>query len=172
MNKTNLKSKLFPRIGMRAIKTGLSVFLCCVIDFYRGVVPLQSAIAAILCIQSDSKNSVRVAITRATGTLLGGTIGVLVLELFSRLNIPSLSIPFYAILSVLLLLIIYIPVNLGWPDAVPLTCIVYMTIALSNPGEISSALFALNRVVDTLLGILIALPINAIFPNRQETKNT
>lgn len=73
------KEKKRFRIGLRTIKTVIAVFVCCLIDFFRGVVPMQSTIAAILCIKADKKDTIQTALTRVIGTLLGGATGVLAL---------------------------------------------------------------------------------------------
>ena len=58
----------FPKIGMRIVKTAIAVFICFVIDMFRTTsMPFYSAIAAILCMQPDVKDSWRVAATRTIG---------------------------------------------------------------------------------------------------------
>ncbi len=167
---SNKEKKKF-RIGLRSIKTVVAVFVCCLIDFFRGVVPIQSTIAAIICIKADKKDTIQTAVTRAIGTILGGATGVLVLLFFLKVGIPYYSLLFYFILCILLIPVIYIPVRLGWPDATALTCIVYLVVAMGYNGELTPIQMAVERTVDTLLGIIVAVPINAILPNRSEDKD-
>lgn len=156
------------RIGLRTIKTVIAVFLCCLIGFFRGIVPIQSSIAAILCIKADKKDTIQTAVTRIIGTILGGATGVLTLLFFLNVGILYNSLLFYFILCILLIPVIYIPVRLGWPDATALTCIVYVVVAMGYTGELSPIQMAVERTVDTLLGIIIAVPLNALLPNRYE----
>lgn len=167
---SNKEKKKF-RIGLRSIKTVVAVFVCCLIDFFRGVVPIQSTIAAIICIKADKKDTIQTAVTRAIGTILGGATGVLVLLFFLKVGIPYYSLLFYFVLCILLVPVIYIPVRLGWPDATALTCIVYLVVAMGYNGELTPIQMAVERTVDTLLGIIVAVPINAILPNRSEDKD-
>lgn len=160
------KEKKRFRIGLRTIKTVIAVFVCCLIDFFRGVVPMQSTIAAILCIKADKKDTIQTALTRVIGTILGGATGVLALYFFLNVGIPYYSLLFYFILCILLIPIIYIPVKLGWPDATALTCIVYVVVAMGYTGELTPVQMAFERTVDTLLGIIVAVPLNALLPHR------
>lgn len=47
-------------IGMRVIKTVISVYVCFLISFVRNGIPFYSAIAAMFCMQSDYANSLKV----------------------------------------------------------------------------------------------------------------
>jgi len=154
------------RIGLRTIKTVIAVFICCVIDYFLGVVPIQSTIAALLCIKADKKETMETAVTRIVGTLLGGAAGVLVLFFFLRVGIKYYSLLFYLILCILIIPIIYIPVKLGWPDATALTCITYLVVVMGYTGEITPLQMAIGRTLDTLLGVIVAVPLNVIFPYR------
>lgn len=156
------------RIGLRSIKTVIAVLICCLIDFIRGVVPIQSTIAAIICIKADKKETIQTALTRSIGTILGGATGVLALLFFLKVGIPYYSLLFYFILCILLIPVIYIPVKLGWPDATALTCIVYLVVAMGYTGELTPLRMAVERTVDTLLGIIVAVPLNVILPNHSK----
>lgn len=162
------KDKKQFRIGLRSIKTVLAVLICCLIDFIRGVVPMQSTIAAIICIKADKKETIETAVTRSIGTILGGVIGVLSLLFFIKVGIPYYSLLFYFILCILLIPVIYIPVKLGWPEATALTCIVYLVVVMGYTGELTPIRMAVERTVDTLLGIIVAVPLNIILPNRSK----
>lgn len=68
------------KVGLRTIKTVLSVFLCFLIDSLRASsVPFYAVIASILCIQPDMENSLSVAKNRELSTIIGGILGMLFL---------------------------------------------------------------------------------------------
>jgi len=161
----NKEKKRF-KIGLRSIKTVVAVFICCVIDYFLGVVPIQSTIAALLCIKADRKETMQTAVTRIIGTLLGGAAGVLVLFFFLNSGIKYYSLLFYFILCILMIPIIYIPVKLGLPDATALTCITYLVVVMGYTGEITPFQMAIERTLDTLLGVVVAVPLNIILPYR------
>ena len=65
---------------MRMVKTAMAVFLCFVIDAFRGGgIPFYSAIAAVLCLQPSWQSSTQKARERTVATFLGGLAGMLVL---------------------------------------------------------------------------------------------
>lgn len=168
MNQIIFKQSFLKRlkIGMRIIKTVVAVFICCIIDYFRGVPPFQSTIAAIICIQPDTENSVNMAASRILATLLGSVTATLLLLILSRTNIVMPSISFYLILSLLLIPLISITVKMGWPSATALTCIIFLSITLGYDENSNIFMEAVNSLIDTLVGILVALPINALLPNR------
>ena len=141
---SNKEKKKF-RIGLRSIKTVIAVFICCIIGYLRGVIPVQSTIAAILCIKADKKETMETAVTRIVGTLLGGATGVLALIFFLKVGIPYYSLLFYLILCILLIPVIYIPVKLGWPDATALTCVVYLVVVMGTPAKSHPYKWLLNE---------------------------
>ena len=76
------------KVGLRTIKTVLSVFLCFLIDSLRASsVPFYAVIASILCIQPDMENSLSVAKNRELSTIIGGILGMLFL-LMERIFLP------------------------------------------------------------------------------------
>lgn len=162
----------FLHIGMRSVKTVVAVFICCVIDFYRGAAPVQSTIAAVLCIQPDAHNSIKTAVIRVIGTLMGGLAAALMLAVFRQLGRPVHDLLFYLILSLLLFILISISVRTGFPETTALTCIIYLVIALSYTGEVSPLRTALGRVGDTLVGIVVAVPVNLILPTNHGPDST
>lgn len=62
-----------PKIGLRIIKSSVAVALCFLVYFLRGQqgTPFYSAIAAVLCMQPDTSNSLKVGWNRTVGTLIG-----------------------------------------------------------------------------------------------------
>ena len=67
-----------PKIGLRMIKTSIAVFLCFLIYVLRneqGIV-FYSCIAAVLCVQQDSRDTLRVGKNRMEGTIIGGVSGM------------------------------------------------------------------------------------------------
>lgn len=150
-----------PKIGLRMIKSAVAVFLCLLIGQLRGgSVPFYSAIAAILCMQPYVKNSVRVALNRTIGTLIGGFAGMLIL-LADRQFIPD-SMPVLSILliSAAIVPLIYVTVVCKKTTASYITCVVFLSITVSHAADGNPYLFALNRILDTLIGIFISLGVN------------
>lgn len=158
-SKKNRKIKL---PGMRVIKTVIAVYICFLLSFIRKTKPFYSVIAAILCMQNDSKNGWKVGKNRMIGTLIGGIYGLIAIILIKYLNIELFSYVHYLILSLFLIPIIYSNVYLKVPNSTYISCVVFMSIAVSHGGDKAPMFFALNRVVDTLIGIIVSIIINKV----------
>ncbi len=75
----------------------------------------------------------------------------------------------YLVISIMVIILMYITVLLKKPSCAYLTCVVFMSIVISHVADANIYVFALNRILDTLIGIFIAIVINAIhIPHRKE----
>lgn len=163
-----------PKIGMRMIKTAVAVFLCFLIDLLRNHqgVPFYSAIAAILCMQPFVSNSVKVALNRGVGTLIGGLAGMLLL-LAERAWLPKgMPVLQYFIVSLCVVVLIYLTVVLKKTSASYITCVVFLSVTISHGADVNPYLFAVNRMIDTLLGIAVSLAVNAARLPRKKDHTT
>lgn len=151
-----------PRIGMRIVKSSIAVFLCFAVYLIRGQgMPFYSAIAAVLCMQPYVSGSVKVALNRTIGTLIGGLFGMLVLQFeqaFIPRDLPALQ---YLLVSAAIIPLIYITLLAKKPAASYITCVVFMSITVSHGADVNPYLFAVNRMIDTLIGIFVSLGVNA-----------
>lgn len=159
-----------PKVGMRIIKSAVAVFLCFVIYLLRGQhgTPFYSAIAAVLCMQPYVSGSVKVALNRTIGTLVGGAAGMLILLVEQNAIPPNWPLLRYLLISVMIVVLIYITVLVKKPTASYITCVVFMSITVSHAMDVNPYLFALDRVIDTLIGIFVSLGVNAFrLPRRR-----
>lgn len=153
-----------PKIGKRILKSSLAVFLCFIIYMMRGEqgIVFYSCIAGVLCVQQTTSNTIRVARNRVEGTLIGGCMGMLVL-FFEKTYIPHDFILLqYLLISFMIIPIIYITIVLKKTTASYISCVVFMSITVSHAMDVNSFLFGIDRIVDTLIGIFVALFINGI----------
>jgi Cof subfamily protein (haloacid dehalogenase superfamily) len=158
-----------PKIGMRIIKSSVAVFLCFAIYLLRGDgIPFYSAIAAVLCMQPYVSNSRKVAFNRTIGTFIGGIFGMVVMLIekqFIPLETPILK---YLLISIVIIPVIYSTVLVKKPTAAYIGCVVFMSITVSHGLDANPYLFALNRIIDTLIGIFVSLGVNAFHLPRQK----
>ena len=159
-----------PKIGMRLIKTAIAVFLCFLVDFFRdGGTPFYSALAAMLCMQPELDASFKIGKERIIATIIGGIMGMAMLA-FERYAIPIEPVLVrYGVISIMVIFLMYLTVLFKKPGCAYLTCVVFMSIVISHVADANIYIFALNRILDTLIGIFIAILINAIhIPHRKE----
>lgn len=165
------KKRRLPPIGMRIIKSAVAVFLCFGVYLLRGQgMPFYSAIAAVLCMQPYVSNSIQVALNRTVGTLIGGVFGMVVL-LFEQSCLPrDLPVLQYAVISLVIIPLIYVTLLVKKSTASYITCVVFMSITVSHGADVNPYLFAVDRMVDTLIGIAVSLGVNAFHLPRRRDK--
>lgn len=139
------------KIGMRNIKTAIAVFLCVITsNILKLEYTFYAAIAAIITMQNSTISSFKVGKDRMMGTLAGASIGL----------VFALIQPNNAILCGLgVILLIYICNLLNLNSSIPIAGIVFMAIMVNLNGK-SPILYSVNRIIDTFIGISVALLVN------------
>lgn len=151
------------KIGGRIYKTVFAVFVCFLIDTIRNTgVPFYAAIAAILCIQRNQSDSFQQAKNREFATIIGGIWGMIYLLFERHIFHISIEILRYAVLSLLLIPIIQFSLWIRQEKGTFLMCVVFLCITVTHENDISPILFAIDRIVDTSIGIIVALVVNML----------
>lgn len=158
------------RIGMRIWKTVIAVFICAVLGMLLDIHPFYSMIAAVLCMQSNTNLSIKKGTDRLLGTLIGGIAAVLVLILIDFTPLKPFSIVYYVIISLSVVPLIYINVILKHEASSYITCVVFFSIVLAHFESENHYMFALQRMLETAAGIIIAVAVNKIILNNDNKK--
>lgn len=181
--------KKLPLPGMRNIKTAVSVLLCLVVyvlfpllaeitnefdgKFFELLTfivnrqdPMFACIAAVVVMQSTVADSVSSGKSRIYGTALGAAAGLLFLLINLSVPVHLLNILLIAIGVVFL---IYVCNLLKLQNAVSISVITFLVILISI-GQKSPILYAVNRLLDTGIGIVISIFVNRYlnFPFKKE----
>lgn len=152
-----------PHIGMRTVKTAIAVFASLFAAYLRGesATPLYIAFTAILCIQPTMENSKKTGFNRVAGTLIGGAWGSVIM--FANMYMPNdiHILIHYFFTSVAIIPVIYTVLVLKKPEIIPITCTVYLCITVSKTPVTAPVIFVLNRLFDTITGIVLAMGVNS-----------
>lgn len=157
---TKKQDKKMKFLGMRVIKTIIAVYICFLISLVTKTSPFYSAIAAILCMQNSPEDSYEVGKNRMIGTLIGGLYGFIAVVLVDFFNIELFSHAHYLILGLFLIPLIYTNVLWESKDSTYISCVVFLSITVSHGGDASPLMFALGRVFNTLIGIVVSIVVN------------
>lgn len=145
------------KIGLRNIKTALAVSLCILLfQLMDRPYPFYACIAAVICMQRSVVHSFRVGRDRIIGTVLGGLVG---------LGIYLVLGPSWYATGLGIVLVIYFCNQFGKQASVSIACIVLIAI-MTNLKEVTAVAYAANRVLDTLIGIVVAIAINRLIPGK------
>ena len=150
-------SKL-PPMGMRTIKTAVAVMLCMLIfKIPHTGDPFYAAITAVICMKPTVKSSLQVGWQRIVGTFAGGLVGLGAMLLFEQIGY-SLD---FLIIPLFLMVVIYICVLLKLTDSITMACILVLSVTIMHkPEGMHSYIYVLNRIIETGIGIGIAVAIN------------
>lgn len=157
------------RIGLRAIKSSLAVFVVLLIFFLldRDNV-FYATIAAVVCMQTSYQKTVRSGVNRLVGTVVGGVLGFLILQLCLGVE-AFYHWAYLLIIPFALLPAIYICVVTEHKEAVTICCVVLLSIVTDFSTDISNAvLYVSQRVIDTGIGIVVATLIDRLIQPRRD----
>ena len=160
---TKQKKFQWPRIGMRNIKTAIAATLCALVYYFFDRSPAFACIGAIFGMGSDYEMSKLHGGNRFFGTLVGGFIGMALFAVYAEL-FPDGSnrwvlIPLTFIGVVLLIL----ACQRIWVGGIQPGGVVLCIILFNTPVETYIS-YALNRILDTGIGVLAAFFVNAMLP--------
>lgn len=157
-----MKKPKLPHVGMRILKSALCVFLCLFFSWLRGSgeVPYDAMIAALLCVQPYFGESKNVALQRVLGTLIGIVYALGAVYLGSQISFLRQQIYFYAFVSVGVILVLYTTILIDKKGVSFLSCVVFLSVALTYIEGENPVLFALNQAAETFAGIMIGIVVN------------
>ncbi len=154
-------------IGMRITKTGIAVFLCILISKFASAEPFYAVIAAVICMKKTSADSRHTGVERVLGTVFGGAFGMGLLYFFKFLHLEIYGTRYDVSVSLALMLLIKVLTLLKREDAVSIACVVYLSIMLIPMGSQTIVDYAVGRIAETLLGVVVAVGINHLLPNHR-----
>ena len=157
-------------IGMRNLKTAFATTLCALLYFLIDRNPAFACIGVIFGIGSDMEMSKLNGGNRFFGTLIGGVIGMILFHIYLQFYPQG---GYHLLLSLLLfigvILHILTCVVFKWPGGVQPGGVMLCILLFSTPAE-TYITYSTNRIIDTGVGVLIALAINYLFPRDRVLK--
>lgn len=159
------KRKL-PHIGMRNLKTATAAALCAFVYVWLGRNPAFACIGVIFGMGSDMENSVQNGGNRLFGTLIGGLLSIVLFRIY-LIFYPhgGHTMALVALLFVGVILVILLCQRF-WVGGVQPGGVVLCIVLFSTPVE-TYVSYALNRIFDTAVGVIVALAFNALFPRER-----
>jgi uncharacterized membrane protein YgaE (UPF0421/DUF939 family) len=156
-------------IGMRTVKTALSILVCLLVFAlakYLGIADDFDAFlaltAAVISMQDSVKGSIQIGFNRLHGIVLGTLLGVGVL--YIDLAVSNLIVH-VALLTVGTILIIAVCNLLDTNKAIVMGCVVFFMIALQATQGVDPWVLGVHRFLDTMVGVVIAIAINHLIRN-------
>lgn len=164
-----------PKVGMRTMKTAVAVVLSYLVFIPLGLLfpaqysgasaaPFYACVAAVICMQSSVGRSVHQGIARLIGTAIGGALGLLILTMDTLLSNPALLA---LMLGAGTVAAIWLCNLVKRPAACSISVVVLCVILFNHTGP-DRYFYAINRMVETAVGVLLAVAVNCALPDRRE----
>lgn len=175
INMKALKRLEIPPLGMRIIKSAIAVGLCYIVAMFRegnGIV-FYSQLAALWCMQHYVKNSLNSAKQRTVGTIIGALYALVVILVGNELHISpeEHSIIYSIVVTLMIIVVIYTTVFINKRQASYFSCVVFLSIVVNHLADQNPYLFVWNRFLDTMIGIIIGLGVNAFHLPKEKNKD-
>lgn len=150
------------RIGKRTAKTGLSVFICIILSFlFNRETYVISALTAIFTLREDIRSTIMFGRHRVGGNVVGAISSLLIISIFDLFGkTPLIQLLF---IPLVIMLLIALLAALGFEEGTVGACATLLTILFMIP-ESHSYVYAWNRVIDSFIGMFVALGVNYVFP--------
>jgi uncharacterized membrane protein YgaE (UPF0421/DUF939 family) len=157
-------------IGMRNIKTAFAATLCALIYFLIDRNPTFACIGAVFGMGGDLGQSKLSGGNRLFGTIIGGLIGMGLFRIYIMFHPEGGFRPLMMLLLFIgVVIMILISTMVKWPGAIQPGGVMLCIILFNTPVDTYVA-YSLNRILDTAIGVIIALIINALLPQERWMK--
>ncbi|MGH1839800.1 aromatic acid exporter family protein [Enterococcus gallinarum] len=156
------------RLGMRTIKTAIAVMLCILLfRFLNRGQPLIAALSAVFSLRQDLTTTLSFGKSRVLGNSIGGATAII--YFFMKQYFHNDFLIELLVLPALVAFIIVLSDGINNNSGIVSGIATMLLITLSVPqGE--SFIFALDRVLDTFIGTLIAIFINFVLRPPEKEK--
>jgi len=155
-------------VGMRSLKTALSAVLCALLYLPFDRNPTFACIGAIFGLGNSMENSKLNGGNRLIGTIIGGLLGMVLFRIYIIFYPDGDSLHFLMVVMLFIgvLLLIIFSRLCGWPGAVQSGGVVLCIILYNTPVD-TYVVYAFNRMLDTGIGVAVALIVNLVLPRER-----
>ena len=154
-------------IGMRNVKTAASATLCALIYFIIDRNPTFACIGAIFGTGKDLSHSWLNGGNRLFGTIIGGFLGMGLFRIYIIFypwgGFHFLMLP---LLFIGVILLILASQYFNWPGAIHPGGVMLCILLFNQPVE-NYVQYSLDRILDTAVGVVVALLINVLLPRER-----
>ena len=159
----SIKPVKIPGVGMRNVKTALAAAFCALAYYFVGRSPAFACIGAIFGMGSDMEDSRKNGGNRLFGTLIGGLLGMLLFRI-SLIFKPDGAYTLWLVpLTFIGTVILIVLCQMVWVGGVQPGGVVLCILLFNTPVE-SYVSYALYRILDTTIGVLVAWAVSYVFP--------
>lgn len=149
-------------IGLRTAKTAVSAFICIILFkvLHRGS-PMLAVLSAVFSLRTDHKQTWKFGISRFYGNMSGGILAIILLQSYRYFTLPDYTDLILVPLGIILLILFCNRFN---KTAVINSSATFLVIFYNIEAAVNVE-YAIQRVLDTLIGAVIAMIVNRLLPS-------
>lgn len=153
------------KIGLRTIKTAISVFICLIVmHLLNRETPVLACLAVIYCLRTDNNSTINFSIHRLVGTFIG--VGVSIIAIFAQQQLGNHIITKASIGAIGIILVIIFSNLLKRPEGIIAGSSTFLIICFNTPFTETFG-YATTRLLDVVIGATIAIIINYTLPGKK-----
>ena len=162
----------FPRsdfrlhVGWRTIKTSVTAMLVAMVYCLLDRNPAFACIGVIFGLGTDMPDSIKNGGNRLFDTLIGGLLSIVVFWIYLHIYPQGGHSMLLAVLLGAATVVLIVLCQYFWPGGVQPGGVVLCIVLYSTPVE-TYVSYALNRILDTAIGVIVALLVNYILPRER-----
>ncbi len=162
-NKSILSNyELHFHVGLRNFKTALAATLCALLYFPFDRNPTFACIGAIFGMGRDLENSKLNGGNRLFGTIIGGFLGMGLYHIYAQIYPEGgIHAPLFIFLFVGVIYLVLVCQTFVLPGAIQPAGVVLCIVLFNTPVDMYVS-YALNRMLDTGIGVIISILLNVI----------
>lgn len=149
-------------IGLRTFKTAVSSFICIVLFkvLHRGS-PMLAVLSAVFSLRTDHQQTWKFGISRFFGNMSGGVLAIILLQIQRYLPFPEYTDLLVAPVGIVILILFCNQFN---KTAIINSTSTFLVIFYNIEAAINVD-YAIQRILDTLIGAVIAMIVNRLLPS-------
>lgn len=153
------------KIGLRTIKTALSVFICLIVmHLLNRDSPVLACLAVIYCLRTDNNSTINFSIHRLLGTFIG--VGVSILAILAQQQLGNHILIQATIGAIGVILVIVFSNWIKRPEGIIVGSSTFLIICFNTPFTETFG-YATTRLLDVIIGATIAIIINYLLPGKK-----
>ena len=156
-------------IGMRVVKTVISVFISVIITTVMGGMPINSAVASVLTTQDTQDGSIKYGKNRILGTTVGAIFAIIFVFVVDFFDIKLFTVSYYFVMSILIIPIAKILLISKQKAAISSALITFLITLMSYISQSElKYIYVQSRIIDTFIGVLVSIAINIVLPDNRD----
>ena len=167
INKNSGEKEKF--IGMRVMKTVISVFVSVIITTVMGGMPINSAVASVLTTQDTQDGSIKYGKNRILGTTVGAIFAIIFVFVVDFFDIKLFTVSYYFVMSILIIPIAKILLISKQKAAISSALITFLITLMSYISQSElKYIYVQSRIIDTFIGVLVSIAVNIVLPDNRD----